>query len=326
MPILTIVVPTLNRLSLLKRALDSVLAQTAKVEIIVSDNGSSDGTDDYLKALHLPPHVRLFRHDSTMPVQEHAAFQVSQVETPWVVFLSDDDYIEPAFAQNLIQLIESSNEIRLAYTGCDLIYGEVHVKANVGPRLEKATSFFLGFMEGSRNICLCATAFRTADMRAIGPLPASCVIGDMYYWTRILAADGLVGCVDQHLSNYTFYRPQRTSETNRVPVAAWVQESAVLAALMCQTIREYLPSAAPRMKRAKDRFLALTIANQLTWNALAHRPRSYLLAALVRHAALLSKDVAATLRAFAATLLPPVILERLMLFHARRMALRRRDA
>ena len=252
MAILTIVVPTLNRLSLLKRALDSALSQTVQVEIIVSDNGSADGTDDYLKALRLPPHVRLFRHDSTMPVQEHAAFQVSQVQTPWAVFLSDDDYVEPAFAESLIELIQSNDEIRLAYTGCDLIYGEVRVRANVGPRLEKATSFFLGFMEGSRNICLCATAFRMEDMRTVGPLPVSCVIGDMYYWTRILAADGLVGCADQHLSNYTFYRPHGASETNRASIEAWVRESAALAALMCQTIREYMPSATQRMERAKD--------------------------------------------------------------------------
>ncbi len=325
MPTLTIVVPTLNRLSLLKRALDSALSQTAQVEIIVSDNGSSDGTDEYLKALQLPPNVRLFRHDSTMPVHEHAAFQVSQIKTPWAVFLSDDDYIEPGFAQNLGQLVESNAEIRLAYTGCDLIYAEVHLKAKVGPRLENAASFFLGFMEGSRNICLCATAFRMEDIRAIGPLPASCVIGDMYYWTRILAADGLVGCVDQHLSNYTFYRPHGASETNRASVEVWVRESEVLAALMCQTIGEFMPSAAHRMKRAKDRFLALTIANQLTWSALAHRPRRYLLSALVRHAALLSKDGPATLRALAATFVPRGLLERLMLFYARRLALKRCD-
>jgi hypothetical protein len=133
----------------------------------------------------------------------------------------------------------------------------------------------------------------------------------------------LVGCIDRHLSNYTFYRPRGASQTNCTPVEVWVRESAGLAVRMCQTIHEYMPSAAQRMERAKDRFLALTITNQLTWNALAGRPRSYLIAALVRHAALLSRDGAATLRALAATFLPRGMLEWLLLFYARRLARKR---
>ena len=45
------IIPTYNRRDLLPRALDSVLAQTVPVdEIIVIDDGSTDGTDDMLRA------------------------------------------------------------------------------------------------------------------------------------------------------------------------------------------------------------------------------------------------------------------------------------
>lgn len=45
------IIPTYNRRDLLPRALDSVLAQTMPVdEIIVIDDGSTDGTDDMLRA------------------------------------------------------------------------------------------------------------------------------------------------------------------------------------------------------------------------------------------------------------------------------------
>jgi glycosyltransferase involved in cell wall biosynthesis len=44
-PRLTIAIPTLNRAQLLTRAIESALAQTSPdIEIIVSDNGSTDDT------------------------------------------------------------------------------------------------------------------------------------------------------------------------------------------------------------------------------------------------------------------------------------------
>ena len=49
-PKISVVIPTYNRRDLLPRALDSVLAQTLPVaEIIVIDDGSTDGTDDLLR-------------------------------------------------------------------------------------------------------------------------------------------------------------------------------------------------------------------------------------------------------------------------------------
>ncbi len=61
-PRLTIVIPTVNRASLVGRALDSALAQTYdNLEIVVSNNGSTDGTralldrDELAKNMIVPP-------------------------------------------------------------------------------------------------------------------------------------------------------------------------------------------------------------------------------------------------------------------------------
>ncbi|MGC9123945.1 MAG: glycosyltransferase family 2 protein [Thermoplasmata archaeon] len=49
---ISIVIPTKNRLNDLKRCLDSLILQlSAEDEIIVIENGSSDGTSDYLRLL-----------------------------------------------------------------------------------------------------------------------------------------------------------------------------------------------------------------------------------------------------------------------------------
>ena len=102
---LTIVIPTLNRLELAKRALASAVAQTVPVEIILSENGSRDGTHDYFSSIDMPANVRYFHRATTIPVQAHGEFLRAQVATEWVVFLSDDDELEPRFAEECLRLI-----------------------------------------------------------------------------------------------------------------------------------------------------------------------------------------------------------------------------
>lgn len=53
-PLVTVWLPTCNRLSLLKRAVDSVLSQSYEnIELFIVDNGSTDGTSEYLTQLAL---------------------------------------------------------------------------------------------------------------------------------------------------------------------------------------------------------------------------------------------------------------------------------
>ncbi|SRR6266404_2737674 len=323
LPVLTIAIPTVNRLSLLKRALASALAQTAPVEIILSDNGSTDGTETYLASLDCPANLRLFRHTRTMPVQRHGAFLLAQARTEWVVFLSDDDYLERGFAAGVLKAIQRTPDVALVYTGCDMVFGDVAVPAKIGPASEAAADFFYEFMNGNRNICMCATAFRVDDRRSIGHQPDSCLIGDMYYWTRILARGGMVACAGERLSNYSFYRPGLATETNRISVMAWSRESMQLAALMC----EYIYSAPGfswsrvEVERARAKFLALTTSNQFVWNALRGASKLDLARSFALLARLVFRDVSAPARAMAALMLPRSLLERLLLALARRRAI-----
>ena len=57
-PLVSIVLPTFNRLRYLRPAVDSVLAQTfGDWELIVADDGSGPETSAYLAELAAPPRV-----------------------------------------------------------------------------------------------------------------------------------------------------------------------------------------------------------------------------------------------------------------------------
>lgn len=63
--LVSVVIPVYNRADTIKRAVESVLEQTYKnVEIIIIDDGSTDGTIDQLKELEqMESSIRVFKQD-----------------------------------------------------------------------------------------------------------------------------------------------------------------------------------------------------------------------------------------------------------------------
>ena len=137
---LTIVIPTLNRLELAKRALASALAQTMTVESssLKMDLPMEPTT---ISGIVLPANVRYFHRDTTIPVQDHGAFLREQVRTEWVVFLSDDDELEPAFAEETFRLIGERPMWPLSILPPTLFTTDSNVPGNLVRGLRRAPIF-----------------------------------------------------------------------------------------------------------------------------------------------------------------------------------------
>lgn len=85
------VITTYNRLELLKRAIASALNQTVSCEIIVVDNASTDGTEDYVKSLG----DRIVYHRNRTNAGHAGAVNAgADIATgDWIKFIDDDDYL-----------------------------------------------------------------------------------------------------------------------------------------------------------------------------------------------------------------------------------------
>jgi len=96
-PLISVYIPTYNRLELLKRAVQSVQNQTYKnFEIIIVDDNSSDGTQDFLVGLtKVDSRIRYFFKDknSGACVSRNIAINLAQGEL--ITGLDDDDYFLP---------------------------------------------------------------------------------------------------------------------------------------------------------------------------------------------------------------------------------------
>jgi glycosyltransferase involved in cell wall biosynthesis len=93
-PAVTVVIPTRNRLPLLRQALASALAQTGvDIEVVVVDDGSTDGTNAYLQALRDPRLQVVDGAGGGVSRARNAGLAAARNE--WVAFLDDDDLWAP---------------------------------------------------------------------------------------------------------------------------------------------------------------------------------------------------------------------------------------
>lgn len=114
-PLLSLCIPTYNRASLLKMALEAIIgqigvAQTDQVEIIVSDNASPDGTAEVVKDLQAA-HPNVFLHFYRQPENKGPDANIYQVvrlaQGEFVYILSDDDVLLPGAVHKLLSLMET---------------------------------------------------------------------------------------------------------------------------------------------------------------------------------------------------------------------------
>jgi glycosyltransferase involved in cell wall biosynthesis len=325
MPRLTIAIPTLNRADLLGRAIDSALAQTAPdIEILVSDNGSTDGTSAVI-GRYADRRLRTFRHATTLSAASHGEFLREQAGGEFFLGLSDDDFLEPGFAAEVLAAFDRHPESAFVYTGCAVHYEDVQVPAMVGPPLEAGADFLANHYSGKREVCWCACVSRLKDLRELGPQPEDRILGDMFFWTK-LAFRGPVGCVPRVLSHYVLLRPRNDNISHGTSPLIWARESRLLADEVIQASRRAgaSPGYLSQMEAQCKRHIARSTANQFLWTRIRGARSSDAFAWSITCLPYLSWTWPAISRLGVALILPRPVLRNGLLKAASRLAASRR--
>jgi glycosyltransferase involved in cell wall biosynthesis len=112
-PKVSICVPTYNRKKYLKETLESISAQTYKdYEIIVVDDGSTDGTGDMIKQLGVPITYH-WQENGGDAAARNKLIQLARGK--YISFIDSDDLLFPDAIERLVKVVESEAEDVIAY-------------------------------------------------------------------------------------------------------------------------------------------------------------------------------------------------------------------
>jgi glycosyltransferase involved in cell wall biosynthesis len=109
----SICIPTYNRKEYLKETIDSILAQTYKdFEIVVVDDGSTDGTEDMLKGLDVPV-TYYWQQNSGDAAARNKLIELAQGK--YISFIDSDDLLMPDAIERMVKIMEAENGEVIVY-------------------------------------------------------------------------------------------------------------------------------------------------------------------------------------------------------------------
>ncbi len=118
-PLVSLIIPVFNQKhEYMRRCVQSALVQEhSGLEIIVSDNCSTNGCTDFLAEI-ADPRLRIVKPPRHLPLIQHFAFAGFQAKGPLISFLPSDDWLEPGWLGAMLGVIEKHPEAAFAF--CDI--------------------------------------------------------------------------------------------------------------------------------------------------------------------------------------------------------------
>lgn len=120
-PLVSIILPTHNGETYIRQSIESCLTQTyADIELIVVDDGSTDGTPAVLAAYH-DPRIRLIRHDvnKRLPAALNTGFAAAT--GAYLTWTSDDNVFTPHAIETMASYLDSHHGVDFVYAGYTII-------------------------------------------------------------------------------------------------------------------------------------------------------------------------------------------------------------
>jgi len=169
----SIAIPTYNRADgYLREALQSAVTQSyGNIEIIVSDNCSTDGTQDYVKSIGSRP-IRYFRQSTPLLPNGNFNFCLENARGDYFLLLHDDDAIDQDFVETCMKAVDHSSDYALIRTGTRLIDAQSKVMRDIPNIVTDTTPAGLcrAWFKSQLSFYFCSTLFNTELLKAVGGL------------------------------------------------------------------------------------------------------------------------------------------------------------
>ncbi len=210
-PEVSVIIPTFNRRAMLREAIDSVLAQSIPAfELIVIDDGSTDGTAEHLA--HLAETIRIkidrIEHRGSAAARNRGA---ALARAPLIAFLDSDDLWSPTKLERQLAFMRDNPGCAISQT--NEIWIRSARRVNSGRRhLKRAGDIFVDSLRTCL-IGMSSVMLRTDLFRSSGGFDEQMAAAEDYdLWLRILI-DHETGLLDEPLVTRRGGHPDQLSAT-----------------------------------------------------------------------------------------------------------------
>lgn len=212
-PEVTIAIPTYNRLELLRRALDSALSQQgASIQVVISDDGSTDSTADFLRSI-TDDRVCCLISAKNAGMHTNMNNCLKAAQGRYFLMLSDDDYLEPGCVEALLGPWRKYRNLVMSYGQWWYERDGVRtLQQGSGPEVESGFDYVLGCWQGQRPTIFHGALFETDRIRCLGGIPKG-YAQDTLLKQRI-ALEGDVAYVKIPVTSYCFHSGSTTHTIN----------------------------------------------------------------------------------------------------------------
>jgi glycosyltransferase involved in cell wall biosynthesis len=235
-PLVTIAIPTYNRADYyLQQSLASALSQSYQnIEIIVSDNCSTDNTQAFVRSFS-DPRLRYFRHDKNIGANNNFNYCLGQARGDYFVLLHDDDLIDEDFVEICMRSANYATNFGIIRTGTRVIDSMGSLLSESRNRVGGLSTeeFFRGWFANKTSWYLCSTLFNTSRLREMGGFQSKLnLTQDGVAIVQLASRFGRIDVEDIKAS----FRKHPGEMTFAVKVKDWCEDYLALLDLMCQVI------------------------------------------------------------------------------------------
>lgn len=189
-PIVSVVLPVFNGADFIELALRSLLNQNVNLEIIISDDNSTDNTIDIVKSIKSEKIITLINErKGGQFVNFNRA--ISKATGKYIQFFSHDDVAHSGFIQSQLDSFKLDDDIGLVYSSCHIIdqFGKrtATTDDNGTPLLiDFLTYLYISSKHGALPPSISSVMVKRAVLEKIGKFDEKFeVAGDLEFFNRV---------------------------------------------------------------------------------------------------------------------------------------------
>jgi glycosyltransferase involved in cell wall biosynthesis len=248
-PLITIAIPTFNRAALLKGCIQSALSQTYhNIEILISDNASTDDTAEILREFE-DKRLRVLRQETNIGLVPNWNACLAAAGGEYVIFVSDDDRVYPWLVERCVDVIGKQSPVPIVVGLSNLHLASsgqtrpARTSRHIGSGLRNGIDVLLEYLADDITVSMVSIMLRTETLRSRGGIALELPhTSDVATWAPLLF-EGKVGFVNEACATYNFHD---NSETGRLSVAQVLCDGWKVADLISRMADEHIKVASLR--------------------------------------------------------------------------------